>query len=83
VDKVSHAEGSFCVITFDVDNFKKINDVFGHNVGDVVLRVLADEVKSVLRADDLFGRTGGEEFLVILPGLALSRAVECGERIRN
>jgi diguanylate cyclase (GGDEF)-like protein len=70
-------------ITFDVDNFKKINDVFGHNVGDVVLRVLADEVKSVLRADDLFGRTGGEEFLVILPGLALSRAVECGERIRN
>ena len=82
VDKVSHAEGSFCVITFDVDNFKKINDVFGHNAGDVVLRVLADEVKSVLRADDLFGRIGGEEFLIILPGLALASAVECGERIR-
>jgi diguanylate cyclase (GGDEF)-like protein len=82
VDRVSHAEGSFCVISFDVDNFKKINDVFGHNVGDIVLRVLADEVKSVLRADDLFGRTGGEEFLVILPGLTLSSAVECGERIR-
>ena len=82
VNKVSHAEGSFCVIAFDVDNFKKINDVFGHNVGDVVLRVLAEEVKSVLRGNDLFGRTGGEEFLVILPGLSLASAVECGERIR-
>ena len=82
VDRVSHAEGSFCVLAFDVDNFKKINDVFGHNVGDVVLRVLADEVKASLRPEDGFGRIGGEEFLVILPGLSLSGAVACGERIR-
>lgn len=82
VARVGHAEGSFCVIAFDVDNFKKVNDVFGHNVGDIVLRVLADEVKSVLRPDDLFGRIGGEEFLVILPGLSLPDAVECAERIR-
>lgn len=82
VDKVSHAAGSFCVLAFDVDNFKKINDVFGHNVGDVVLRVLAEEVKASLRPEDGFGRIGGEEFLVILPGLNLPEAVACGERLR-
>ncbi|WP_374555607.1 GGDEF domain-containing protein [Aquitalea pelogenes] len=82
VDKVSHAEGSFCVLAFDVDNFKKINDVFGHNVGDVVLQVLAEEVKASLRPEDGFGRIGGEEFLVILPGLNLPEAVACGERLR-
>lgn len=82
VARIGQSGGFFSVIAFDVDNFKKINDVFGHNVGDIVLRVLAEEVKSVLRADDLFGRIGGEEFLVILPELTLPLAVECAERIR-
>ncbi len=57
----------FCVVFLDLDDFKKINDTFGHEAGDATLVEFADLVKSCLRESDFFGRWGGEEFLLILP----------------
>jgi diguanylate cyclase (GGDEF)-like protein len=68
----------------DVDHFKRINDRHGHHVGDQVLRVLADRCKSALRAVDLLGRYGGEEFAIVLPGAdEKSAATVLAERIRS
>lgn len=73
----------FTVIMFDVDHFKKVNDSYGHAVGDKVLVAIADSVKKVVRDIDLFGRYGGEEFLVILPESDLTMATNVAERIRT
>jgi len=68
----------------DVDRFKQVNDTYGHAIGDQVLRVVADRVKKSLRVIDVFGRTGGEEFAVVLPGASHDAAVGLlAERIRH
>lgn len=71
------------VIMFDLDHFKKINDAYGHEVGDVVLRAATVPVVNALRPLDLFSRTGGEEFLVLLPAVALEEASAIAERVRQ
>lgn len=58
---------SLCLLMIDIDNFKQINDTYGHNMGDKVLVFLTQVFTSVLRKSDLIGRVGGEEFLIILP----------------
>ncbi len=72
---------SFLLI--DIDNFKKINDAHGHYVGDVVLKDFADTVSKLLRNYDLFGRYGGEEFAVLLPGADKEGAIKIAERLRK
>jgi diguanylate cyclase (GGDEF)-like protein len=67
----------------DLDNFKKINDVHGHYAGDMVLKDFAVRIKSQLRDYDLFGRIGGEEFTVLLPGTNEIQAFEVAERLRK
>ena len=74
---------SFSLILFDLDHFKRINDAFGHDVGDDVLRIFADTTRSVLRPNDLFGRYGGEEFCVVLPGATIEAAFVIAERVRH
>lgn len=74
--------GDFSVMLLDIDFFKRVNDLHGHAVGDEVLRKLAIQVQSTLRASDLFGRWGGEEFIVLMPGTGLMQAVEAAERVR-
>lgn len=69
------------VIVVDVDNFKAINDTHGHATGDAVLRNVAYRLRKELRAFDLAYRVGGEEFLMLLPGADLARAVEVAERL--
>ena len=57
----------------DIDDFKKVNDVFGHAVGDEVLAELADHLRATVRTSDVVCRIGGEEFAVILPAATRSR----------
>jgi diguanylate cyclase (GGDEF)-like protein len=69
------------LLMMDLDHFKKINDTYGHLVGDQVLREFADKVSALLRLPDLFGRYGGEEFLLILPDTGRDAAAVVAERI--
>ena len=70
-----------CLIVFDIDHFKAINDRFGHGVGDDVLKCVASTCAAQLRSTDLFGRIGGEEFAVCLPDTDLSAALALAERL--
>ena len=70
-------------LLIDIDYFKKINDSFGHNVGDEVLREFAVRVATNVRAIDLPCRYGGEEFVVVMPGASLGAAERVAERIRG
>ncbi|WP_233804429.1 sensor domain-containing diguanylate cyclase [Paraburkholderia sp. HP33-1] len=74
--------GDMSMLLFDLDHFKKINDQFGHGVGDTVLRVMAQRVNGVVRAQDTFGRFGGEEFALLLPCTPLDDAMLVAEKIR-
>jgi diguanylate cyclase (GGDEF)-like protein len=71
------------VLALDVDHFKRINDTLGHDVGDAVLRRVAQACRGALRHDDDIGRTGGEEFIVVLPRADAARALEVAERLRT
>lgn len=71
------------VITFDIDWFKKINDTWGHPVGDEALKAVSKSCLHGLRKDNLFARVGGEEFAVLLPGAALAVAEAIAERLRQ
>ncbi len=71
------------LLVFDIDHFKKINDVHGHVAGDHVLRLLAQEVKPKLRQQDIFARVGGEEFAVLLPEVNAEGALITAEKVRK
>lgn len=71
------------VVIFDLDRFKQVNDVHGHQAGDVVLQRIGEIARSVFRDDDLLARHGGEEFLALLPECDLKAAAEVAERVRH
>ncbi len=71
------------VVFFDLDHFKRVNDTRGHDVGDRVLRVVADVAARVVREGDLVARLGGEEFVIVAPGLHRDDAVGLAERLRR
>jgi two-component system cell cycle response regulator len=73
----------FALLMIDLDNFKQVNDRFGHLAGDEVLTEVAARMTSAVRPDDLLARFGGEEFLLALPGLSAHQAQAMAERIRN
>ena len=77
------ARDQLCVVMVDIDHFKSINDNFGHPVGDQVIRSLAWLMKGRLRASDIVGRYGGEEFLLVLRESSLAAATAVLERIRR
>jgi len=72
----------FSVMMLDIDFFKKVNDTYGHNVGDNVLKMVANILRSNMRDHDVAARFGGEEFVILLPETALNDAVVVAERIR-
>lgn len=83
IKRLHRYEHPLCLIIFDIDNFKSINDTFGHNVGDKVLKGLSKLVSANLRDTDNFGRWGGEEFIVVLTETSLNDGVTLSEKIRE
>ena len=79
------ADGSrpLSLMILDIDHFKAVNDTYGHDAGDEVLKVFASRIKGVIRAVDLLCRLGGEEFIVVMPDTTLEVAARIGERIRQ
>lgn len=75
--------GEIGMVIFDADHFKGVNDRFGHLEGDKVLKALADLVQSSMRAEDRLYRFGGEEFIILLPGLGPQAALAVAERLRR
>ena len=75
-EELNHGR-SVGVVLIDLDHFKVINDVHGHAEGDRVLAATAERLRSVVRATDVVGRLGGEEFVLILPGADAEAAEDC------
>jgi len=71
------------VMLMDIDRFKQINDNFGHNAGDLVIRTVADNIKTAVRKTDLVARWGGEEFLVVLTNTDIEAAFKTAEKLRQ
>ncbi|MGI6049615.1 MAG: GGDEF domain-containing protein [Acetivibrionales bacterium] len=83
ISKAQRKEYMFSVIMFDVDHFKKVNDTYGHDKGDYVLKTIADIVKSSIRKADALSRIGGEEFTILLPDTNIDKATALAERVRR
>jgi diguanylate cyclase (GGDEF)-like protein len=76
-------EKTFALFLIDIDFFKKVNDTFGHNAGDLVLIKLAELMRNSLRKQDCLGRWGGEEFILILPDTDAAGAIIIAEKMRK
>lgn len=74
--------GDFCVILFDLDFFKRINDSYGHGTGDWALKKVVESLKSQIRNGDIFARIGGEEFAILLPYANEEKGMEVAEQCR-
>jgi two-component system cell cycle response regulator len=70
------------LMILDIDHFKQVNDTYGHDAGDEVLKSFADRLRGVIRGDDLLCRLGGEEFVIVMPGVDLAAAARIAERAR-
>lgn len=81
--RVDRSDVSYCVVMFDLDHFKKINDLFGHAGGDAALQFVSKLFATKLRKIDTFGRWGGEEFVIILPKTKLDDAVKIAEKLKT
>ncbi len=80
--KANRYKSTLSLMLFDIDHFKAINDQFGHQVGDLVLKKVAKCLKSALRESDVIGRWGGEEFLLICINTSLSDTADLAEKLR-
>ena len=83
LERVKRTSRPFSLIIFDGDRFKRINDHYGHPVGDLILQHISNVGRSVLRGYDVLARYGGEEFIVMLPDAMGSQALLLGERLRK
>ncbi|OSM04884.1 GGDEF domain-containing protein [Magnetofaba australis] len=82
LDRTARYHRPLSMVLFDLDHFKKVNDTYGHPVGDRVLMMVADAVSHTIRDEDFFARYGGEEFAVLLPETARDNAMEMAEKVR-
>jgi diguanylate cyclase (GGDEF)-like protein/PAS domain S-box-containing protein len=83
INRTKRKEEPLALIMYDFDHFKQINDQFGHDVGDYVLKEATEVISHVIREIDKPGRYGGEEFLILLPFSTLTDALEVAERVRE
>ncbi|GAA0687652.1 sensor domain-containing diguanylate cyclase [Marinobacterium maritimum] len=83
LEMLEHECTPFSVLAIDIDHFKRVNDTYGHDSGDLVLQALAQLMRACTRKEDLPCRTGGEEFIILLPNAQLNTAKELAERLRQ
>lgn len=81
--KIERSRGNLCLMMIDIDNFKTINDTYGHSFGDMVLKRVAESIRSSIKSHDEAIRFGGEEFLVILYRCDINSVEAVGNRIRE
>lgn len=82
-ERAKRYKRDLCAIFFDIDHFKKINDTYGHDVGDIILQELSTLVQKHVRETDFFARWGGEEFIILLPETNKENALILAEHIRK
>ncbi len=82
-ERTQRSGEDFCLVLIDLDHFKKVNDSWGHEAGNVALKRTAKLIREIIRPTDLPCRYGGEEFAVLLPGTPLMISVQVAERIRS
>ena len=82
IDSASKQQSELCLAIADLDHFKRVNDTFGHRVGDEILKIFASVITSNIKGQDLVARYGGEEFAIILPATNLTAATQLIDRIR-
>ncbi|GAB4430645.1 MAG: hypothetical protein Kow002_19010 [Anaerolineales bacterium] len=83
IKRIYTSQGYASFLLFDIDHFKQINDTHGHIIGDQILRGVANACSQYLRPDDILGRFGGEEFVVLLPDTNVGHARRIAERLRS
>lgn len=82
LSKIQHEQQSYALVLLDLDHFKSINDRYGHDIGDQVLKKVAKILSANLRGEDVVGRFGGEEFILVLKDKSLKQAIDIAERCR-
>jgi diguanylate cyclase len=83
ISRFHRGGGPLCIALLDIDNFKRLNDTYGHNVGDDALKHLANVIKKTIRPTDILTRLGGEEFVVLLPDTNIEEAVITMSRLQR
>lgn len=83
IQKAIESGESLSLLMLDIDFFKKVNDTYGHQIGDKILKQVSSVIKNNIRTTDVFARYGGEEFIILLPRLSQSMTIEIAERIRK
>ncbi|MEQ1637541.1 MAG: DUF484 family protein [Methylococcales bacterium] len=83
LDRCQRSSDPLSCLFLDIDFFKRINDQYGHQAGDLVLSIVASAIKTQLRSNDVLARYGGEEFVALLSNIGEAKSIEIGERIKN
>lgn len=83
LEQRSQVNADICVMMLDIDYFKRVNDSYGHLAGDKILVKISEIIMKTIREDDYLGRYGGEEFLVVMPGVKIETAAIFAEKIRS
>ena len=78
-----YARSNLALVIYDIDHFKKINDTYGHEFGNVILKAIAKSLRDHSRKNNIIARYGGEEFCIIVPGMKRDHAIKYAERLRN
>jgi diguanylate cyclase (GGDEF)-like protein len=83
LQKAKNEKGQLAMIMLDIDYFKEVNDHYGHTAGDQALAIVAGKIKKSLRQGDIAGRYGGDEFIILVPGISCENCAKLAERIRR
>lgn len=83
VERSKRYQTNLSIIMCDIDHFKKINDTYGHDVGDEALKVFSEKINENIREVDMFARWGGEEFMILMPNVSIDNAYSVAEKLRK